>query len=377
MEANELIQLIDRYLNGTATELEQEWVENYCDSFQRDFAWDETRHGSRATATAEVIARLQDKLDEELLPAIEPVKPIPLFRRSLVRYAAAILVLAGAGTLFILQPWKEQPSQTAAVIPLNDIQPATRKAYITLGDGSQVVLENVKVGGRVGQATKTADGKLVYTAASEEAVSYNTVTVPRGGEPQHLQLPDHTEVWLNTASSITYPTKFTGDTREISMTGQAYFEVAKTGQRFFAQTRTDKIEVMGTHFDINAYEEEGSVKTTLIEGKIKIGNSILSPDEQYSDGKVITLDAAAMQRVSAWRNGQFSYENVDVKTLMRDLSRWYDVEVVFEGEPTNRRFKGEIGRSLSLKDVLEGLAFKKVNFRLEKTTKGNRIVMLP
>lgn len=302
----------------------------------------------------------------------------PARKLSWLRYAAAVILFIGvAGSLLVLKPWKKQATEVAVVQPISDILPGNKKAYLTLGNGQTVTLDDVKAGERIGNAVKTADGKLVYEQADKQVVTYNTVTVPRGGMPQFVELPDHSQVWVNTESSITYATVFTGDLRQVRMTGEAYFEVAKNGKPFVVQTRTDRIEVMGTHFNINSYTDEPAVRTTLLEGKVRIGHVVLAPDEQYAGGRVVKIDAAAIQRVMAWKNGLFSYDKVDVQTLMRDLSRYYDMEVVFEGEPDKRTYEGKIGRSLTLKEVLDGLHFTDLNYRLEKGPQGNRIVMLP
>lgn len=384
MEQNELIRLIERYLDGTATEAEQEKVLSYYLSFQHENLWDEAIEGSKDAAIAEVIDRIREGMAqseeipaEETIPSIEPYKRRIVVRRSWIRYAAAIILLvAGAGTLFILKPWKTGPTETSIVFKsLEDIKPASKKAYLTIGN-RDIPLDSIHVGEQFGAATKKADGTIAYTNATDQPVTYHTITVPRGGEPQMVQLPDTSQVWLNSGSSITYATVFTKE-RSVQMTGEAYYEVRKNGKPFIVQTPTDKIEVMGTHFNVHAYLEDGAVKTTLLEGKVKVGNAILVPDEQYESGKVNKLDQKNIQRVMAWKNGLFSYNNVDIQTLMRDLGRAYDVEVVYEGEPTKRRFQGAIDRGSTLKDVLEGLAFKKVNFRIEQGPNGNRVVMLP
>jgi ferric-dicitrate binding protein FerR (iron transport regulator) len=372
LEKQALISLIDRYLDGTATELEQEMVLNYFDSFQGENRWNEAKEGSLAAAEAERFERIKKQIAEQQHSA--PVRPI---RRIWLRYAAAaILVLATAGTLLLLKPWKQSSTEAVAYKQLEDIKPASKKAYLTIEGGKQIPLDSIRVGEQVGAAVKTAEGMIAYTNSANQPVTYHTITVPRGGEPQMIQLPDTSEVWLNSGSSITYATAF-GKERLVNMTGEAYYEVRKNGKPFIVQTPTDKIEVLGTHFNIHAYSDDGAVKTTLLEGKVRIGNTVLAPDEQYESGKIMKLDNSAIQRVMAWKNGLFSYNDVDVQTLMRDLGRAYDVEVVYEGEPTKRRFKGAIDRGLSLKDVLEGLAFKKVNFRIEQGPNGNRIIMLP
>lgn len=376
MDKTAFIALIDRFLRGETTEAENQFLDNYARSFQGADAWSESEQGSKQAFLNALLTDLQQHTQEQH-PA--PIHRIHFLRSRWMRYAAAIILLiAGISTVLILQPWK-QPTQQLASQPVKDIQPGTNKAYITLGDGQRVTLNDLKVGERVGDAVKTADGKLAYTNPATQAVVFNTVTVPRGGVPQFVELPDHTLVWVNTASSITYPTAFTGDTREVKMTGQVYYEVAKeaSGRKLYAQTRTDRIEVRGTHFDIRAYDDEPFVQTTLFEGSVKINDKMLVPGDQYEHGNIKKLNSTELDRVIAWKNGLFSYDKVDVQTLMRDLGRYYDMEVVFEGTPTKRTYEGKIGRSLSLKDVLEGLQFTELNYRLEKGPNGNRIVMLP
>jgi transmembrane sensor len=373
LEKQEFISLIDRYLEGKATELEEQQLAIYAHSFQGQ-DWDEEKHGSQAEAVARMRSNLLQKVEAQPGHRIHP------FRKSWVRYAASIiLAISLASTLFILQPWKSEPTEVAFANPLKDVRPGTNKAYITLGNGEQKTIDDIKVGERVGNAVKTADGKLTYINSNAQTLAYNTVTVPRGGVPQFVELPDHTLVWLNTASSITYPTAFTGNTRDVKMTGEVYYEVAKEKnyRHFFAQTRTDKIEVTGTHFNIRAYDDEPNVQTTLLEGQVKIGKAILAPGDQYENGNIKKINATEIERIMAWKNGLFSYDHVDVQTLMRDLGRYYDVDVLFEGQPTKRTFEGKIGRSLTLKEVLEGLQFTELNYRLEKGGNGNRVIMLP
>ena len=373
--------LLERYLDNRCTETELDDLMELLD--HPDYS---------ALASDLIEATINSRwegpsLDHQLRhPALEaklnailetPVRRLSIRRSLRWMAAAAILLLLATGTIYFLQSGQQQQSSSSLVQTITDLAPASNKAYITLGDGKKIVLQELSVGTSIGQATKTAYGKLIYGRPSA-TVAYNTLTVPRGGQSQYVQLPDGTSVWLNTASSITYPTAFTEKERRVTMTGEAYFEVAKTGQTFIVETRSDAIEVLGTHFNIKAYEEEGGVQTTLLEGKVKVAGVSLSPSEQFEEGKIKRLNEKDLQRVMAWRNGFFAYDNVDVQTLMRDLGRWYDVEVAFEGKPSTQRFEGRIGRTLSLKQVLNGLSFQDINYRMEKTPEGkNRIVMLP
>lgn len=375
MEKRELISLIDRHLKGETTELENGLIQNWLDSFQTGDAWNETAEGSKSALLSGIHEQLLSEISQP--PSIIIKKPV---RIHWMRWAAAAAVLAAVTMTAIrfLQPAPKTSAPVTAQL-IRDIQPGTKHTYVTLGNGQQVILDDVKVGEKVGDAVKTADGKLAYTNTNTQAVTYNTVTVPRGGVPQYIELPDHTLIWLNSESSITYPTSFTGKIREIRMTGEVYYEVnkEKDERRFYAQTRTDRIEVTGTHFNIRAYEDQPHVQTTLLEGSVTIGNKKLAPGEQFENGNIRKVKPTEIYRIMAWKNGLLAYDKVDVQTLMRDLGRYYDVEVVFEGEPTKQTFEGKIGRSLTLKQVLNGLQFTELNYRIEKGANGNRIVMLP
>jgi hypothetical protein len=373
LEKRELISLIHRHLKGETTELENSLIQNWLDSFQNGDAWNETAEGSKSELLSGIHEQLLSEISQPSLGLTK--KPV---RIHWMRWAAAAAVLVAVTITAIrfLQPASNLNAPVTAQV-IKDIQPGTKHTYVTLGDGQQVVLDNVKVGEMVGDAIKMADGKLAYTNTNTQAVTYNTVTVPRGGVPQYVELPDHTLVWLNSESSITYPTAFTGDKRIVDMKGEVYYEVAKDGRHFYAQTRNDKIEVTGTHFNIRAYDDQPHVQTTLLEGSVTIGNKKLAPGEQFENGNIRKVNSAEIDRIMAWKYGLLAYDKVDVQTLMRDLGRYYDVDVVFEGEPTKQTFEGKIGRSLTLKQVLNGLQFTELNYRIEKRANGNRIVMLP
>lgn len=207
----------------------------------------------------------------------------------------------------------------------------------------------------------------------------NTVSTPKGGQYK-IQLPDGTNVWLNAASSITYPTAFTGNKREVIIDGEAYLEVkSNKGQPFFVTTKTSAIQVLGTSFNINAYEDEPS-KTSLIEGSIKValrpsGNApgssgfILKPGQAYKNGKVITTD---IDQDIAWKNGLFNFEGLGVKEVMNQLQRWYDIEVIYEGEIPDVSFYGKIHKNVKLSIVLDALRDIGVQFRME----GERKLMV-
>lgn len=320
-----------------------------------------------------------------------PVALRPHFLRRHWRVAASIALLLLAGGYFWLgsRPASTELADTAVpelVIP-HDIAPGGNKAALTLGDGSVITLDDAKIGELAQQGSarivKLANGQLSYTVlnAGSDEVFYNTMTTPRGGQYQ-LTLPDGTGVWLNASSSITYPSVFTDDQRKVTISGEAYFEVAPDKDKpFLVSVNETVVEVLGTHFNVNAYPEEGSIKTTLLEGAVKVisGDRLqrLSPGQQaqaYPKGELKLIRNADIEQAVAWKNGLFYFNNTDLQTVMNQLARWYNVEVAYAGEIPKGEFSGKIGRSLTLSQVLKVLAQTRVKFSIEE---GNRIVILP
>ena len=212
-------------------------------------------------------------------------------------------------------------------------------------------------------------GALVY--GKTNIVAYNTMTTPRGGQ-YRLTLPDGTQIWLNAASSITYPTAFVGPERKVEITGEVYFEVAKNEKMPFKVKLRDETEirVLGTHFNVNAYADEPLVRTTLLEGSVMINNSVLKPGQAYSNGKVTEADTEA---AVGWKNGVFIFNRDNLTSVMRQLSRWYDVDVEYQGSLASRTFSGKIKRDLGLLDLLDGLKSTDVRFKIE----GKKLIVTP
>lgn len=295
----------------------------------------------------------------------------PLWKR--VAAAAAVILIAGAAWLMFhnssMKPGDGQAKNSVAA----DIAPGREGAVLTLADGKKVVLDSL-VSGLIANQQGTEvilDGKtLTYNAGRKSEISYNTMTTPRGRQ-FHVQLPDGTHVWLNAASSITYPTAFTGGTREVSMTGEAYFEVKKNAAKpFIVKTGKDHIMVLGTHFNVNAYEDEPVVKTSLVEGSVKVGQHILKPGEAFAEGRVIRTNLA---EDLAWKNGKFYFQAAKIEAIMRQISRWYDVDVAYEGK-INRTFYGTISRAVSVSGVLKLLEETGgVHFKIE----GRKVFVSP
>lgn len=306
--------------------------------------------------------------------------PVRRLRSTWLRSAAAVLILllGGGAVYFALNKKPRAIVQTIAVT--TDVLPGGNKAVLTLSGGRQIVLDSAQRGDLAiegnTRVSKAADGKLSYNALNSAAsTAYNTLSTPRGGQYQ-LTLSDGTVVWLNAASSITYPTAFSGDRREVAITGEAYFEVKyRANQPFRVRVGKDTVEDLGTHFNINAYTDEPGMKTTLLEGRVRVdapgGSVVLEPGQQAVSqaGSPIKINGTAdMEEAVAWKNGLFQFNRADIQTVMRQIARWYNVEVRFEGPVSHDRFWGKLPRDLNASQVLKVLQKEQVHFKIQDKT---------
>jgi transmembrane sensor len=291
-----------------------------------------------------------------------------------------------------ISPVSEIEDQKSVMV--NDIEAGENKAILTLGDGSKIILDDAKNGILANQGgnsvLKAAEGEVIYSFLSEvkdpptvdehTAVIYNTIETPKGGKFQ-IKLPDGSKVWLNAASSLRFPTVFNGSKRQVELKGEAYFEVSPDKSKIFeVNTRNQVVQVLGTHFNINAYLDEPTVNTTLLEGSVRVSDlrtnisQLLKPGEQSQLSEQIeVINLKNTNEAVAWKEGYFQFDEADIKTVMRQIERWYDVSVVYEGDLPNYRFGGEIERNLSLLQVLKVLEKTKVHFRLE----GREVIVMP
>ncbi|HTI08209.1 MAG TPA: FecR domain-containing protein [Puia sp.] len=321
-----------------------------------------------------------------------PEKPSGTISRRLVTAVAAVFILALGTAVYLLsfpKPLKERERTAPVAILKNDVAPGGNKAVLTLSDGSQIVLDSATEGvlSRQGNSKvlKLSNGQLAYTSngrslndASQPV--YNTISTPRGGQYQ-LVLADGTKVWLNASSSLRYPVAFSGKERSVRLTGEGYFEVAKNeAMPFKVNVNTMEVDVLGTHFNVNAYSDEPTVKTTLLEGAVKIVNehsaSILSPGEQAQvnkEGQFHITSQVDLDGIVAWKDGYFQFNQADLKSIMRQISRWYDVDIRYEGEIPERKFGGEISRTSNMSEVLKILDMSQVHFRIE----GKTLILTP
>jgi transmembrane sensor len=312
----------------------------------------------------------------------------PVVRKiSWYRYAAAALafITVSAGLyLYTINSRPDFKKQNGSAY-VNSIPAATNKATLTLANGSTINLDKASNGEIAEQSgatvIKAGDGKLVYeiSKASIAASGFNTITTPRGGLYQ-VDLPDGTKVWLNAASSLKYPTVFNGQERKVELSGEAYFEVAKKKIPFLVKTAQQQVAVLGTHFNINAYTDEAKTKTTLFEGAVRVSLSgqqasksvneqILAPGQQSVVGNNrLNVSAVDLDEALAWKNGYFQFNEENLVNIMKQLSRWYDIDVVFEGRPSQELFLLKVPRKLGLSEVLKILATNGINFKIEGRT---------
>ncbi|WP_114940611.1 FecR family protein [Mucilaginibacter endophyticus] len=307
-----------------------------------------------------------------------------------IGYAAAVLLLAALAIPLNKRRPAEQPQNLAN--QHKDIPPGTNKAVLTLADGSTIVLDSAKHGQIASQQNvlirEDENGKVVYEAAHEtqepaapapaETIAMNMLATPRGGQYQ-VVLPDGTKVWLNAASSLKYPTAFTGNERRVELTGEAYFEVSKDPSKpFNVKTASQTVTVLGTHFNINSYTDEGATKTTLLEGSVRVtsntGQSVkIKPGEQAVNtlSNININENANIDEAVAWKNGKFVFSNTDLQTIMRQLSRWYDVDVEYQGKTAQKHYMGRISRNVPVSQIFEILKTSGLNF----TINGRKIIV--
>lgn len=266
------------------------------------------------------------------------------------------------------------------------------KAILTLANGAKISLTDAADGEVARQSgisiTKTKSGNIVYASASDKipknpAAVFNTIATPRGGEYQ-IRLPDGTKVWLNAATSLTYPVQFTGNERRVTLNGEAYFEVAHDRTRpFKVFTQNQEVEVLGTHFNINSYDDESATRTTLLEGSVKVSKLntvtgvVLKPGQlSVLNANSLKVEAADVESELDWKNGYFIFNEESLSTIMKKVSRWYDVDVIYDQHASNsaQRFGGIVSRSKKITDVLKTMERTgEVHFK----TDGRKVIVLP
>jgi transmembrane sensor len=342
----------------------------------------------------------EEQVERSLTNALKSINqadktaPVPE-KRAIVRplyktwwAAAAVLVFVVFGLWFLVGRDKVEQPSVAATPKVQDIAPGGDKAVLVLADGRKVVLDTAGNGAITKQGGVTViklnDGQLSYqpsTSTSTSTSTYNTITTPKGGQYQ-LVLADGTKVWLNAASSLRFPTAFTAKDRRVELTGEGYFEVAHNQEKpFIVQRGEAEVKVLGTHFNINGYADEPSLKVTLLEGRVMVRKNeklvYLNPGQQAEvqpAQQSIKVDYEVdTEEVVAWKNGLFIFNNTPLEAIMKQLERWYDVDVIYQGKVPRDRFNGNISRNNNLSEVLKVLEYSDIRFKVE----GKNIIVLP
>jgi hypothetical protein len=379
----QLLRIVQRYLAGKATATEIKFLESYYDFFKHeenvlDNLISEERKLLGEKMQVNIMAGI------EMPPKTDNIRPLwSVFIK--VCTAAAILIVGITG--FYIAFHKKAQQQTAYQ---HDILPGSNKAVLTLANGQKIDLNDAKSGVLAKQAgisiTKSENGQLIYAINNhislnkndvQTAMLTNKIETPNGGQYQVI-LPDGTHVWLNAASSLTYPTSFSETERKVSLKGEGYFEVAKNPKKPFKVEVNDQTEVkvLGTHFNINAYNEEKTINTTLLEGSVLLKSNYQSakliPGQQgqvsKSNDQIALVNNANINQIIAWKNGLFSYDTASLDMIMKQVERWYDVRVVYEDD-VKAEFVAKLPRNLPLSELLKLLELtKQVHFKLEGKT---------
>ena len=370
MQPQDIEDLIERYNSGMTTPAENALVESWYLKY---------KHGDPYLSQEQLEEDQKESLDNLLNEIQGRTKRIQLSRWAIA--ASILFFMAVGGYFFTIN--NNSRRQIAAVKPQKqDVAPGGNKAILTLGDGSTIVLNGAKIGKLARQGNiiikKAAAGQISYRDVvvdfhPSKNIIYNTAATPQGGQYQFI-LADGTKVWLNASSSIKYPVVFNGNERRVELTGEAYFEVAHNAKKpFKVISNGQTVEVLGTHFNINAYNDEQAVKTTLLEGSVKVSagkvSNIIKPGQQarFDHGLIDVMNVDA-DEVVAWKNGFFFFEDNNIQEVMRQLSRWYGVEIKYEGQLPSRRFSGEISRNVNLSQILDILSFKQIHYKIDGKT---------
>lgn len=378
-EEKRVLQLLEKFQNNAATPDEMAELDLWYESFEGA-----SKLTNELTADQSILVR--NRMLNNIKRSIPKRKSKSNFPKKLPRYkifgiGAMVVSLMVFIVFRLIAP--KQPNATQI-----DVSPGRNTAHLILSNGSIIDLEKAKAGLLFATSNilinKDSAGSISYHFKKGTDVSNlgsNSVVIPAGGQFR-VVLSDGTKVWMNAKSKFTYPVSFSEKIRPVNLTGEAYFEVAKNRNKpFLVYTPKQVIKVLGTHFNVNAYEDERTQKTTLLEGLVQITTTdktaksvVIQPGQQaLQDDQVIQIRSVNTDVAAGWKNGLFVFDHTELPELMRQLSRWYNVEVIYRGSIESKNFSGEIERGYTLNETLRILELGNVHFRIEKPiTKGGQ-----
>ena len=388
MEKENFHKLLDKYISGEASQGEEQRLLNFYGSFNS------SSEIEKIPELDKLKDKIFDKISEKITPEEDYQPSYNLYYLKSFSIAAMILLTITTGIYFYSNRTIQEEEQFVEISVKNDILPGNNKAILTLADGSKISLDDAANGLLASQGniaiTKTENGEIVYEKnnldKNKEILSpsvINTIQTPKGGKYQ-VRLPDGSKVWLNSASTLSYPTAFTGTERKVKLKGEAYFEIASNKKiPFRVESDGQIVEVLGTHFNINSYDDEDFTKTTLLEGSVRVilnsqsdvlgKTRMLKPGEQSltnSSQSGIRIENADTEKAVAWKNGYFKFKNTPIQQIMREVERWYDVELVYEGTMPTDEFTGFISNEVNISGVLKIL---EQSGGVKFTVKGKKI----
>ncbi len=372
-------QLLAKFEKGTASQEEMQVLENWFNSFSdKPNILNELDEKEKEQRKQESHKRITILIEEHEHPMEAKTFRMGGFKQWLL-VAATLIFIFSAGYLFL---FSNQNKSEVLQQQANLIQPGSQKATLTLSDGEQILLDDAKDGelSKEGNTSilKIKSGDLVYKANhNNQKVHINTLSTPRGGK-YHITLADGTHVWLNAESSIEFPTDFPGNSREVSIQGEAYFEVAKNASKpFLVHTSNQVVEVLGTHFNVNAYENNSAIKTTLLEGSIALQSHqkrmLLIPGQQaINQDETLTKMNVDPSEVIAWKEGFFDFTDANIKAVIEEFARWYAIDIEYKGNKINETFTGRIPRDWPFEKVWKIMqSFKSIQVEMQ----GRRIII--
>lgn len=372
-------ELARKYLKGTISPEEKETFDAwYASQPQDELVWDDPLISSETDLKQQIFGNIQAQRQSRSRSMVAKLaKPVAA--------AAAVLVLLAGGIWWLRSDTKTINKPAGSTVAISDKAPGKTGAILVLADGTKISLDDATQGRLAEQGTariENGNGKLIYSNNNkEQAVAVKNTMVTPAGRQYQLTLPDGTRVWLNAASELTFPTAFTGTTREVTLTGEAYFEVAAGTKPFMVMANGTAVQVLGTHFNVNAYLNEAGVRATLLEGAVKVVKGtayrLPRPGQQAlaAAGKEqISVTSADTEAATAWMSDEFIFRQTDVKTVMRQIARWYDMEIEYQGDMTGISITGNVSRTVYVSSLLKALELAKT---IKCKIEGQRIIVMP